>query len=168
MFESLESRSMMSATPAIPLLGNVVSSSSHIVASLKVAAKVDVNAIVRQCTDAKVLAKLGLCVNVKLDPSAKIDAIIGLCSKLKVAANGNLCSTSGVAVDTKVVLGVLAKLGAQANVNVSEEACVNLLGTLGIKASVTGNVTAKLNSCFAGLTQIGVSIHAKAVVGLKL
>lgn len=168
MFESLESRTLMSASTLLPSLGNVLSSSTHTVATLKVAAKVDVNVVVRQCTDAKVLAKLGLCTTVKLDVAAKVDAIIGLCSKLKVAANGNLCSTSGVAVDAKLVLGVLARLGAQTTARISDEACVSVLGTLGVKASVSATISAKLNSCYSGLSEIGASIHAKAIIGLRL
>lgn len=159
MFESLESRTLMSATPLLGgIVHNVVGTVQTVV---KVAAKVDVNAIICANVDAKVRANLGLCTTVKIDANADVNAIIGLCSKLSVNTHGVLCTKTGVAVDAKAILSILAKVGVQAKVTVDAKACLDVLVRLGLKVDAKINVTTSLNQCMTSLAQIGASLKLK-------
>ena len=161
MFESLESRRMMSASPVAPILGGLAHTTTQLTASLKVVAKIDVNVALRACVDAKVLAKLGLCSSVKVDANAQVDAIIGLCSKLKIGHDGNLCGQDGAAVDLKAVLGVIARLGVNTKIGVNDTACLDLFAKLGLKVSGIATTAMKITSCISTCTQLGVGIHVR-------
>jgi len=107
-----------------------------------------------------VLAKLGLRANLGLSAKANIDAIIGVFSKLTVNTAGLLCSSSGVAVDATAIACVLGKLGVNVQAVASVDACVSVLGKLGIKPlGIYATADAKLSACINLLSSLGVSVR---------